>query len=47
MNGDPKGILQTRGLRKTFGGVHAVQRDPAGRLSGAGDPRRGGSVAGA
>ena len=24
MNGDPKGILQTRGLRKTFGGVHAV-----------------------
>ena len=29
-----------------FGGVHAVARDPAtGRLSGGGDPRRGGAVA--
>ena len=28
-----------------FGGVQAVQRDPAtGRLSGGGDPRRGGTV---
>ncbi len=29
-----------------FGGVHAVQRHPDGRLCGAGDPRRGGCVAG-
>jgi gamma-glutamyltranspeptidase/glutathione hydrolase len=29
-----------------FGGVQAVARDPAGgRLSGGGDPRRGGAVA--
>ena len=25
-----------------FGGVHAVRREPGGRLTGAGDPRRGG-----
>lgn len=28
-----------------FGGVHAVEMDPTGALSGAGDSRRGGSVA--
>jgi gamma-glutamyltranspeptidase/glutathione hydrolase len=28
-----------------FGGVHAVARDRAGNLTGAGDPRRGGAVA--
>jgi gamma-glutamyltranspeptidase / glutathione hydrolase len=33
-------------LNVFFGGVHAVARDPAsGRLSGGGDPRRGGAVA--
>jgi gamma-glutamyltranspeptidase/glutathione hydrolase len=33
-------VWDTRSL--FFGGVHAVQRD-GGRLSGAGDPRRGGT----
>ncbi|GAB4572851.1 MAG: gamma-glutamyltransferase [Anaerolineae bacterium] len=28
-----------------FGGTHAVQREPSGRLTGAGDARRGGAVA--
>jgi gamma-glutamyltranspeptidase/glutathione hydrolase len=46
--------LEARGVRVSrwrernlfFGGVHAVARDPrSGRLSGGGDPRRGGAVA--
>jgi len=28
-----------------FGGVHAICMDERGRLDGAGDPRRGGSIA--
>jgi gamma-glutamyltranspeptidase / glutathione hydrolase len=36
-------IVAFRGLNLFFGGVQAVERDPAtGALSGAGDPRRGG-----
>ena len=30
---------------KTFGGVHAVSRDPDGRVTAAADVRRGGAVA--
>lgn len=38
-------IAQFRDRNLFFGGVHAVQRDPAtGALSGGGDPRRGGVV---
>jgi gamma-glutamyltranspeptidase / glutathione hydrolase len=36
-------VVAFRGLNLFFGGVQAVERDPAtGALSGAGDPRRGG-----
>jgi gamma-glutamyltranspeptidase/glutathione hydrolase len=38
------GIARFRALNLFFGGVHAVQRDPAGALVGGGDPRRGGAV---
>jgi gamma-glutamyltranspeptidase/glutathione hydrolase len=41
-------IVAFRGLNLFFGGVQAVERDPAtGALSGAGDPRRGGVAVGA
>jgi gamma-glutamyltranspeptidase/glutathione hydrolase len=37
--------VRWRGLNPYFGGAQAVRRDPAtGRLSGAGDPRRGGTA---
>jgi gamma-glutamyltranspeptidase/glutathione hydrolase len=39
-----QGIARFRALNLFFGGVHAVQRDPAGELVGGGDPRRGGAV---
>jgi gamma-glutamyltranspeptidase/glutathione hydrolase len=36
-------LVAFRSLNLFFGGVQAVERDPAtGELSGAGDPRRGG-----
>jgi gamma-glutamyltranspeptidase/glutathione hydrolase len=36
-------IARFRDLNLFFGGVQAVECDPAGRLGGAGDPRRGGA----
>ena len=39
-------LLEARDIKKSFGGVHAVERDArTGELSGGGDPRRGGAVA--
>ncbi len=39
-------IVRWRAANLFFGGVHAVRRDPRdGKLSGGGDPRRGGAVA--
>jgi gamma-glutamyltranspeptidase/glutathione hydrolase len=35
---------QFRNRNLFFGGVQAVERDPAGQLRGAGDPRRGGAA---
>ena len=37
-------VARFRDLNLFFGGCQAVPRDPAGRLAGAGDPRRGGAV---
>jgi gamma-glutamyltranspeptidase/glutathione hydrolase len=40
-----RGIARFRGLNLFFGGVQAVERDPAtGAFSGGGDPRRGGAA---
>jgi gamma-glutamyltranspeptidase / glutathione hydrolase len=42
-----RGVPVVRWKRKNlfFGGAQAVRRDADGRLSGGGDPRRGGAVA--
>lgn len=37
-------VAPFRALNLFFGGVQAVQRDPAGRFFGGGDPRRGGAA---
>ena len=37
-------LLRWRSANLFFGGAQAVYRDPAGTLSGAGDPRRGGAA---
>ena len=37
-------IVSFRAPNLFFGGVQAVERDPSGALSGAGDPRRGGAA---
>ncbi len=37
-------LARFRALNLFFGGVQAVERDAAGRLRGAGDPRRGGAA---
>jgi len=37
-------LARFRALNLFFGGVQAVERDPSGRLRGAGDPRRGGAA---
>jgi len=40
------GLARFQDRNLFFGGVHAVERNPAdGSLSGGGDPRRGGAVA--
>jgi gamma-glutamyltranspeptidase/glutathione hydrolase len=37
-------VVRWKGLNLFFGGVQAARRDATGRLSGAGDPRRGGTA---
>jgi gamma-glutamyltranspeptidase/glutathione hydrolase len=38
-------VLRWKGLNLYFGGAQAARRDAAtGRMSGAGDPRRGGAA---
>ena len=45
LEADGHGIARFRALNLFFGGVQAVERDPAsGALSGGGDPRRGGAA---
>lgn len=45
LEADGHGVARFRSLNLFFGGVQAVERDPAtGALSGGGDPRRGGAA---
>jgi gamma-glutamyltranspeptidase / glutathione hydrolase len=45
LEADGHGIARFRGLNLFFGGVQAVEHDPAtGAFSGGGDPRRGGAA---
>jgi gamma-glutamyltranspeptidase/glutathione hydrolase len=37
-------VVRWKGLNLFFGGAQAARRDPTGTLSGAGDPRRGGTA---
>jgi gamma-glutamyltranspeptidase/glutathione hydrolase len=41
---EPSELLAWQGQNMFFGGVHAVAKDVAGEMSGAGDTRRGGAV---
>ncbi len=44
LRADGRRVQAFRGRNLFFGGVAAVQRSPDGRLTGAGDPRRGGAA---